>query len=1203
MDVILPCLLGLTVVLRHGEVVAGTRANLTGLRVVEGRYRSEGRVEVRLNGQKWWGSYCTIDDRDLLHGAGRALCRQLGYPALLEASNTAQFGQATGPIWLQEVNCGYTLHPLQECYLHRWMPSWGGCDHMDDVGIRCFTGKVRLVGGKQENAGKVELQIGDDEWVSVAHGKVQGRELASDLVCRYLGYPFAIGATPEKADNDTGRFIHALQACDWETLDNRRALFDCIDEYLLTLYQNQGRQSTALLGVVCATENEILPNTSTPEFRLNPLGTGLNESRHLGFLEGRYNGSEWRTICVHKLDMCPGVIFRGLANLACRDIGYPRAENRRDIRYSQASYKGTGNDLVLRYTYLRETHTNGKRWLFGQNSCQDHDYNLILVECDTGVTMYGLTVYPCPSESCQGRCGSLASERQCGCDALCMLCNDCCYDYYKWCPSNLSNVSKELWLAASSHELLSCVVVGDKRAVIIRGCPREWQDKEETPPCVNDSRLVQVAYRDTTFVRMYCALCLYKNTVIINTVLAEHQSSADILNSDSSDEDYNFNSSDTTHATQDERLNFTYTSYDVGIDNCSAPDIRVEIQTGCRAYSAPIVAPDGLVYKNPHCAHCNGMHLFALDYSPCRDSLVCSGVKSTRLFTRTVHIYTPETSNDFSLLREAYCFDKQYALLVQSPILNPPEKEQNTSSLPQPSGVMMCYLFLLSQQNVQLTWPFYLAAIKGREVSGFEKGASGVSTSYLGNVTDFEALLDESALDQINGTRKWVVRCGITRVDFVETCGLIVGSIEPCEDSLYTTKAEILTTFNFSGIQVVYVGGGLLVESKWVSFNRSYRYQPKLSKTSAKDTGRPIEVCGEPYVNEECQIPLTQSTRLLTMGGAPAVEYKRKVFFKDHVVYLPDDRILICDIVFAKRDPLQTFNCVAFSVSATTIFATFITYCAFPVLRNVPGRAIMSLSAAMTAAQLLTIITFGKTEPEAFCLTVAPVMHLLWLSTFTWTNVLAFDLARTFSSKQARRPGRYVFSVYSLYGWGVPLLIVATCLAVHFADSGGIDFRYGMGPGEDSCWLSGKHAVVIAFVAPIACCLVANIIMFAWTVRSVHASLVAAALVHTRQSKAKEKIREFGIYLKISGVMGFTWIFGCLANRINHEVLWYLFVVLNSLQGVFIFLSFGCNRRIRDLWREKLGLKPQSGTSSDAKTKKSSENVRVKSSDQSASNV
>ena len=55
--------------------------------------------------------------------------------------------------------------------------------------------------------------------------------------------------------------------------------------------------------------------------------------------------------------------------------------------------------------------------------------------------------------------------------------------------------------------------------------------------------------------------------------------------------------------------------------------------------------------------------------------------------------------------------------------------------------------------------------------------------------------------------------------------------------------------------------------------------------------------------------------------------------------------------------------------------------------------------------------------------------------------------------------------------------------------------------------------------------------------------------------------------------MGFTWLFGCLGNFINHQAIWYLFVILNSLQGVFIFVSFGCNLRIRGLWREKLGIK------------------------------
>ena len=46
------------------------------------------------------------------------------------------------------------------------------------------------------------------------------------------------------------------------------------------------------------------------------------------------------------------------------------------------------------------------------------------------------------------------------------------------------------------------------------------------------------------------------------------------------------------------------------------------------------------------------------------------------------------------------------------------------------------------------------------------------------------------------------------------------------------------------------------------------------------------------------------------------------------------------------------------------------------------------------------------------------------------------------------------------------------------------------------------------------------------------------------------------IYLKLSVVMGLTWVFGFLGNVVNDDIFWTLFAISNGLQGLFIFLGF-----------------------------------------------
>ena len=54
--------------------------------------------------------------------------------------------------------------------------------------------------------------------------------------------------------------------------------------------------------------------------------------------------------------------------------------------------------------------------------------------------------------------------------------------------------------------------------------------------------------------------------------------------------------------------------------------------------------------------------------------------------------------------------------------------------------------------------------------------------------------------------------------------------------------------------------------------------------------------------------------------------------------------------------------------------------------------------------------------------------------------------------------------------------------------------------------------------------------------------------------------------------MGFTWVFGFSAALTGIEALWYLFIILNSLQGLFVFLSFTFNGQVKKLWQKRLTL-------------------------------
>lgn len=54
----------------------------------------------------------------------------------------------------------------------------------------------------------------------------------------------------------------------------------------------------------------------------------------------------------------------------------------------------------------------------------------------------------------------------------------------------------------------------------------------------------------------------------------------------------------------------------------------------------------------------------------------------------------------------------------------------------------------------------------------------------------------------------------------------------------------------------------------------------------------------------------------------------------------------------------------------------------------------------------------------------------------------------------------------------------------------------------------------------------------------------------------------FTLYLRLAIIMGLTWITALVAGFVNLEPIWFVFVGLNALQGLFIFVSFTCNKKI-----------------------------------------
>ncbi|PSN47904.1 hypothetical protein C0J52_03376 [Blattella germanica] len=260
---------------------------------------------------------------------------------------------------------------------------------------------------------------------------------------------------------------------------------------------------------------------------------------------------------------------------------------------------------------------------------------------------------------------------------------------------------------------------------------------------------------------------------------------------------------------------------------------------------------------------------------------------------------------------------------------------------------------------------------------------------------------------------------------------------------------------------------------------------------------------------------------------------------------------------------------IGISLSIFFLVIHLVIFCMTPKLRNLSSMNLASLSVSLLLLYCAFFASWRLQDTEGPCIASAVIMHFSVLCVFFWMFTIAFDISRVLRESTAKlvalQYGKHWkrFAAYSALSWLVPAVISAVTLGIQYL----LEESEDLNPlfGYERCWFNNPDALLLFCVAPLFIVMILNIVFFCWSAYTIYTTTS-----HMRNSSNTQQ--DFRLYVRLALIMGLTWITGIIASYADIEAIWYLFVLLNTLQGLFIFLAFSCNKKIWNELRESRSL-------------------------------
>ncbi|XP_072027145.1 uncharacterized protein [Amphiura filiformis] len=516
----------------------------------------------------------------------------------------------------------------------------------ESTGLTPDTGRppidFQLTGGVTSNEGRLEVRFPNStEWQGICRSSFY--PIYASVICQDLGWWSACHAlTTSDAQAHTPSSGSGILTLDGDCLGSESSLWECQNVAFIDASQS------------CKTGDDVwlvcIANPTDLEVRLS----GGNFEGE-GYVEMRCSNQKWGTVCAQDWDIRD-------ANTVCQQLGYPWAFSTTPDAFPTINLGEVGYD---KFVCVGNENAVGECPFTAGAECASPNTTPAGVQCGV-VFNHQSTNFPvnlCSGHHC-GHAKSTAPvsdpRQDCRCDCQCDMFNDCCYDFSN---QNVpcSDSDSAFWKGVDKT-LYECSPVPGSDIyhtayVLITKCPVSVVDTTERSLCemnrdFNDviGLLPVFDSEGRAYKNIFCAVChgLTIQDVTQWGIRLNHDPnnvggggyvnpsliialSGDIVG---------FEVVPSGRVSEPRRC-----PYDV-VDKCPSDFINGYLHNLCSIYYAPVTF-DGVLYRNPHCAICNGVELPESQYcTECPDEcprdpfLPCFGVNCPTLVTfETVDVH------------------------------------------------------------------------------------------------------------------------------------------------------------------------------------------------------------------------------------------------------------------------------------------------------------------------------------------------------------------------------------------------------------------------------------------------------------------------------------------------------------------------------------------------------------------------------------